>query len=61
MNLVAAATTAGAVEVSFSGEVGEGGCARAAAAAELPSLLLRKPLVLAQVLVLVLVYVNYVW
>ena len=43
---MAAATTAGAVEVSSSGEGGEGGYARAEAADDLPSLLLRKFLVL---------------
>jgi hypothetical protein len=55
---VTAARTAGAVEISSSGEGGEGDYARAEAADEWPSLLHRKILMVAIVLVAVLVYVK---
>ena len=55
---MAAATTADAVEISSSGEGGEGDYARSEAADEWPSLLHWKKLMLALVLVAVLVYVK---
>ena len=53
-----AARTAGAVEISSSGEGGEGDYARAEAADEWPSLLHRKILMLAIVVVAVLVNIK---